>query len=82
MAPATTAPLPGSMTVPPLFGWEFIAVVLLVAVAVAVAFFLMAAAGRNVSERAEMQAWLEARSSGRRQEPTEVRDAAQAPAPE
>jgi uncharacterized membrane protein len=70
------------MTVPPLFGWEFIAVVLLVVVAVAVAFFLMAAAGRNVSERAEMQAWLEARSSGRRQEPTDVRDAAQAPVPE
>jgi hypothetical protein len=47
-----------------------------------VAFFLMAAAGRNVSERAEMQAWLEARSSRRRQEPTDVRDAAQAPVPE
>ena len=44
MAPATTAPLPGSMTVPPLYGWEFIAVVLLVVVAVAVAFVLMAAA--------------------------------------
>ena len=66
MAPAPIPPRPGSMTVPLLFGWEFIVVVLLVLVALAVAFFVMAAAGRNVSERAEMQAWLDARSSGRR----------------
>ena len=75
MAPATTAPLPGSMTVPLLFGWEFIVVVLLVLVALAVAFFLMSAAGRNVSERAEMQAWLDARSNRRREPSTELRDA-------
>jgi hypothetical protein len=63
MAPATTPPPPGSMTVPPLFGWEFIAVVLLLLVAVAVVFFVTAASGRNVSERAELQAWLAARSA-------------------
>jgi hypothetical protein len=62
MAPATTPPRPGSLTVPILFGWELIVVVLVVLVGLAVAFFVMAAAGRNVSERAEMQAWLEARS--------------------
>jgi hypothetical protein len=62
MAPATTPPLPGSMTVPPLFGWEFIVVVLLLLVAFAVLFFVLSAAGRNVSERAEWQAWLDARS--------------------
>jgi hypothetical protein len=69
MAPTTPTPPPppGSMTVPPLFGWEFIAVVLLLVVALAVAFFVLSAAGRNVSERAEMQAWLEARSNGRRE---------------
>jgi hypothetical protein len=63
MAPATTLPPPpGSMTVPPLFGWEFIVVVLLLLVALAVAFVVLSAAGRNVSERAELQAWLDARS--------------------
>ena len=52
------------MTVPPLFGWEFIVVVLLLLIALAVVFFVLAAAGRNVSERAELQAWLDARSHG------------------
>ena len=74
MAPATTPPRPGSMTVPLLFGWEFIVVVLLVLVALAVAFFLMAAAGRNVSERAELQALLDARSSGGREPATDLPD--------
>jgi hypothetical protein len=72
MAPATTAPRPGSLTVPILFGWELIVVVLVLLVGLAVAFFVMAAAGRNVSERAEMQAWLDARStraSGPEEEP-------------
>jgi hypothetical protein len=65
MAPPTTPRPPGSMTVPPLFGWEFILVGLLLLVALAVAFFVLSAAGRNVSERAELQAWLDARSQGR-----------------
>ena len=76
MDPATTPPPPGSMTVPPLFGWEFIVVVLLVLVALAVAFFVLAAAGRNESERAELQAWLDARSHGSRQPATDSSDAA------
>jgi uncharacterized membrane protein YkvI len=67
MAPATTPPPLGNMTVPPLFGWEFIVVVLLVLVVLAVAFVVLAAAGRNVSERAELQAWLDARSQGGRE---------------
>jgi hypothetical protein len=53
------------MTVPPLFGWEFILAGLLLLVALAVAFFVLSAAGRNVSERAELQAWLDARSRAR-----------------
>ena len=60
------------MTVPPLFGWEFIVVVLLVLVALAVAFFVLSAAGRNVSEQAELQAWLDARSQGSRQPATDL----------
>ncbi|MET0764738.1 MAG: hypothetical protein ABWY29_07715 [Blastococcus sp.] len=63
MAPATTPPLPGSMTVPPLFGWEVIVVVLLLFVALAVTFFVLSATGRNTSERRELQAWLDARRS-------------------
>jgi hypothetical protein len=63
------------MTVPPLFGWEFIAVVLLLLVALAVAFFVIAAAGRNVSERAELQAWLDARSQGSRVPASDLGDA-------
>jgi hypothetical protein len=62
------------MTVPPLFGWEFIVVVLLLLVAVAVAFFVLSAAGRNESERAELQAWLEARSHGSRAPATDPRE--------
>jgi hypothetical protein len=53
------------MTVPPLFGWEFILAGLLLLVALAVVFFVLSAAGRNVSERAELQAWLDGRSQGR-----------------
>lgn len=63
MAPVPTPPLPGSMTVPPLFGWETILAVLALLVAVAVVFFLVAAAGRGVDSRSEWQAWLDARSS-------------------
>ena len=50
------------MTVPPLFGWEVIAVALLLFAALAVTFFVLSAVGRNTSERRELQAWLDARS--------------------
>ena len=65
MAPVTTPPLPGSMTVPPLFGWSDIITVLVLLVAVAVAFLLIRAARADVHERSEWEAWLDARS-GRR----------------
>jgi hypothetical protein len=52
------------MTVPPLFGWELLVVVLLLFVALAVTFFVLSATGRNKSERRELQAWLDARSYG------------------
>jgi hypothetical protein len=62
MAPVPTPPLPGSMTVPPLFGWEDILTVLAVLIALAVVFFLASAAGRSADSRSEWQAGLQARS--------------------
>jgi hypothetical protein len=65
MTPVPTEPLPGSMTVPLLFGWENIVVVLVVLVAVAVVFFLASVAGTGADDRSEWQAGLEARSRDR-----------------
>lgn len=65
MAPDPTPPLPGSMTVPLLFGWEQILTVLLVLIALGVAFFVASAAGTSVDGRAEWQAGLAARSRRR-----------------
>jgi hypothetical protein len=62
MAPISTPPAPGSMTVPPLFGWEAILTGLLLLVAVTVAFLVIAAARAGVSGRSEWQAELDARS--------------------
>jgi hypothetical protein len=62
MDPAPAPPLPGSMTVPPLFGWEVILTLLVVLIGLAVAFFLASAAGTAPDERSEWQSWLEARS--------------------
>src|SRR4051794_10371323 len=68
MTPAPTAPPPGSMTVPPLFGWEHILVVLaLIALAGLVGLVLLAA-GRAASSRNDWQAWLDGRSTQRREE--------------
>jgi hypothetical protein len=66
MAPVTTPPAPGSMTVPPLFGWEVILVVLVVLVVVAVAFVAFGAMRSGRSDRTEWQAWLDTRSGGHR----------------
>ncbi len=74
MAPATTPLPPGSMTVPPLFGWEHIVTVLLLLVALAVAFLVISAAGSNTRGRAEWQAFLDARSHGSGEPATDVGD--------
>jgi hypothetical protein len=71
MTPAPTPPLPGSMTVPPLFGWQEIVLVLGLLLVVAVAFFVASAAGRSASGRSEFQAMLAARSA-RFEEPGEA----------
>jgi len=54
---------PGRMTVPPLFGWEHIVLVLVLVAAVGVAFLLHSVARGSVHERADWQSWLEARSN-------------------
>ncbi|MGY1726340.1 hypothetical protein ACI79J_05165 [Geodermatophilus sp. SYSU D01062] len=62
MADVPTPPDPGSMTVPLLFGWESIAVGLLLLVAVVVVLAVVAVARAGVGGRTEFQAWLDARS--------------------
>jgi hypothetical protein len=50
------------MTVPPLFGWETIAVGLVVLVVLTVAAVVVMAAGKARAERSEWEAWLTGRS--------------------
>jgi hypothetical protein len=63
------SPPPGNMTVPPTFGWEDIATVLLVVSVVAVAFLLIGAAAASLSGRSEWQGYLGARTSSREPRP-------------
>jgi hypothetical protein len=62
MAPATTPPLPGSMTVPVWYGWQVILVLLVLAALAAVVFLVVTASGSGGSQRSEWRAWLEERS--------------------
>ena len=66
MTPAPPAPLPGSMTVPPLFGWETIALGLLLLAVLGVVAVALMAAGRAASGRSEWAAWLESRADRQR----------------
>jgi len=71
MTPATTPPLPplpGSMTVPLLFGWQNLLIVLLLVVVVTVGALVLLAAGKGDNTRADWQAWLDGRSARRRDE--------------
>ena len=61
-------PRPGNMTVPPTFGWEDIATVLVVVSIVALAFLLIGAAAASLNGRSEWQGYLGARSSRGRAE--------------
>jgi hypothetical protein len=54
---------PGRMTVPPLFGWEHIVLVLGLMAVVGLAFLLHSVLRGSVHERADWQTWLEARST-------------------
>jgi hypothetical protein len=81
MTPAMTAPEPGNMTVPPLFGWQVIGAALVLVVVLAAVVFLYLMSGRAPSGRSEWQAFLDARSS--RLDPAGERaDLALAPRPE
>jgi hypothetical protein len=63
MAPAPTPTTPGNMTVPPTFGWEDIASVLLLMSVVALAFLVIGATVASLSARSEWQGYLGARST-------------------
>ena len=65
MAPDTTPLDPGSMTVPPLFGWQHIVAVLALMAVVAAVFLVLAGTRGAVHGRPDWQAWLDARSSRR-----------------
>jgi len=67
------------MTVPPLFGWQFLLFLLLVMVVVAVAFFVITASGTATSERSDWQRFLDARSSRPRDSAREPDDGAADP---
>jgi hypothetical protein len=63
MAPAPTPHAPGNMTVPFLFGWGDILVVLVLLLVVVAVFLVVASTGRASSRRTEWEAWLDGRSS-------------------
>ncbi|MDP9430954.1 MAG: hypothetical protein M3Q47_19775 [Actinomycetota bacterium] len=63
MTPVPAPPPPGSITVPPWYGWEEIAAVLVLVLVAAVAAAVVLAAGRGVHGRSEWQAWLDGRSA-------------------
>jgi hypothetical protein len=63
MEPDSSLLDPGRMTVPPLFGWENIVLVLALMAVVGLAFLVHSVARGSVHERADWQSWLEARSS-------------------
>jgi hypothetical protein len=58
-------PAPGDMTVPPWSGWEEVLAGVLVLMAAGVVLLLAALARGGAGERADWQAWLDARPSRR-----------------
>jgi hypothetical protein len=62
MSPAPSAPLPGSMTVPPWYGWEALLVPLAVVLVVAAVALLLGSSRAGAERRTEWEAWLGARS--------------------
>ncbi|WP_157944130.1 hypothetical protein [Blastococcus atacamensis] len=65
MEPSPSAPLPGSMTVSPLFQWETVGLVVAVAVVVALVAAVLLVAGLGRDRRAEWEEWLASRSGAR-----------------
>ncbi|RBY81251.1 hypothetical protein DQ239_01150 [Blastococcus sp. TF02-09] len=65
MTPPAT-PEPGSLTVPPLFGWEGIVVLLVAAVVIGVGYLVLSAVSANRRPSADWDEWLQGRSRVRR----------------
>ena len=64
MTPAAT-PEPGSLTVPPLFGWEGIVVLLVVALVIGVGYLVISALSASRRPSADWDEWLQGRSRNR-----------------
>ena len=65
MPDAPTPLPPGSMTVPPWFGWETVAILMTVLLVAGVVFLVIGAARAGAGGRDEWRALLEARSARR-----------------
>lgn len=79
MALELTPSSPGSMTVPFLFGWEGIAILVVLLAVLGVAFLVAATTRAGAGERSEWQAYLEGRSSRGRDSAPAPQDRAPAP---
>ena len=64
MTPDVT-PAPGSLTVPPLFGWEGIVVLLVVALVIGVGYLVLSALSASRRPSADWDEWLQGRSRNR-----------------
>ena len=64
MTPDAT-PEPGSLTVPPLFGWEGIVVLLVAAVVIGVGYLVLSALSASRRPSADWDEWLQGRSRNR-----------------
>ena len=64
MTPDAT-PAPGSLTVPPLFGWEGIVVLLVVALVIGVGYLVVSALSASRRPSADWDEWLQGRSRDR-----------------
>jgi hypothetical protein len=64
MTPDPT-PEPGSLTVPPLFGWEGIVVLLVLAVVIGVGYLVLSAMSASRRPSADWDEWLQGRSRDR-----------------
>jgi hypothetical protein len=64
MTPDAT-PEPGSLTVPPLFGWEGIVVLLVAAVVIGVGYLVLSALSASRRPSADWDEWLQGRSRDR-----------------
>ena len=62
----TPSPPPGSLTVPPLFGWEHVLTVVVLVALAGVVGLVVLAAGRSAGRRDDWQSLLECRSARRR----------------